>query len=60
MILAAKRGPMVEFHSLVVPMTVINALLLALANEDRERVIAKLDQLDHLRERLKKTNGTTV
>jgi len=59
-ILAAKRGPMVEFHSLVVPMTVINALLLALANEDRERVIAKLDQLDHLRERLKKTNGTTV
>jgi len=46
-----------EFHSLVVPMTVINTLLLTLANEDREKVIANLDRLDQLRERLKKTNG---
>lgn len=58
-VLAARRGPMGEFHSLVVPMTVINTLLLTLANEDREKVIAKLDTLDQLRDRLKKTNGTT-
>lgn len=57
-VLAARRGPMVEFHSLVVPMTIINTLLLSLANEDREKVIANLDKLDQLRERLKKTNGT--
>lgn len=57
-VLAARRGPMSEFHSLVVPMTVINTLLLSLANEDREKVIANLDKLDQLRETLKKTNGT--
>lgn len=58
-VLAARRGPMVEFHSLVVPMTIINTLLLSLANEDRDKVIANLDKLDQLRECLKKTNGTT-
>lgn len=56
-VLAARRGPMGEFHSLVVPMTIINTLLLTLANEDREKVIANLDRLDQLRERLKKSNG---
>jgi len=56
-VLAARRGPMAEFHSLVVPMTVINTLLLAVAQEDQERVMANLDKLDQLRERLKKTNG---
>lgn len=59
-VLAARRGPMTEFHSLVVPMTIINALLLTLANEDRDTVIRNLDTLDQLRDRLKKTNGTTV
>nr|QCO92769.1 hypothetical protein [uncultured bacterium] len=58
-VLAARRGPMSEFHSLVVPMTIINTLLLSLANEDREKVIANLDKLDQLRETLKKTNGTS-
>ena len=58
-ILAARRGPMAEFHSLVVPMTIINTLLLALANEDRDQVKANLDKLDQLRERLKKTNGSS-
>ena len=53
-VLAARRGPMAEFHSLVVPMTVINTLLLAVAQEDQERVMANLDKLDQLRERLKK------
>jgi hypothetical protein len=38
-------------------MTIINTLLLTLANEDREKVIANLDRLDQLRDRLKKTNG---
>lgn len=59
-VLAARRGPMAEFHSLVVPMTIINTLLLALANEDREQVMANLDKLDQLRERLKKTNGSAM
>jgi len=55
-VLAARRGPMAEFHSLVVPMTIINTLLLAIANEDRDQVMANLDKLDQMRERLKKTN----
>jgi len=54
--MAARRGPMGEFHSLVVPMTIINTLLLAIASEDREQVTANLDKLDQLRERLKKAN----
>jgi hypothetical protein len=32
---------------------------LAIAQEDQERVMANLDKLDQLRERLKKTNGAT-
>lgn len=55
-ILAARRGPMAEFHSLVVPMTIINTLLLAIANEDRDQVMANLDKLDQMRERLKKSS----
>jgi DNA-binding MurR/RpiR family transcriptional regulator len=55
-VLAARRGPMAEFHSLVVPMTIINTLLLAIANEDRELVMANLDKLDQMRERLKKSS----
>ena len=54
-VLAARRGPMAEFHSLVVPMTIINTLLLALANEDREQVMTNLDKLDQLRERFDQT-----
>lgn len=52
-VLAARRGPMGEFHSLVVPMTVINALLLSLASEDQEKIMPILDKLDALREQLK-------
>jgi DNA-binding MurR/RpiR family transcriptional regulator len=55
-VLSARRGPMAEFHSLVVPMTIINTLLLALANDDKENVMANLDKLDQMRERLKKKN----
>jgi DNA-binding MurR/RpiR family transcriptional regulator len=59
-ILAARRGPMAEFHSLVVPMTIINTLLLAIANEDRDQVMANLDKLDQMRERLKKSNDSVI
>jgi DNA-binding MurR/RpiR family transcriptional regulator len=56
--LAARRGPVSSFHSLTVPMTIINALMLALSSVDQEKVMANLDKLDQLREHLKKTNGT--
>ena len=56
-VLAARRGPVSSFHSLTVPMTIINALLLALTAADQEKVMTNLDNLDQLRERLKKTNG---
>jgi DNA-binding MurR/RpiR family transcriptional regulator len=59
-VLAARRGPMAEFHSLVVPMTIINTLLLALANEDRDLVMLNLDKLDQMRERLLKIHETVV
>lgn len=51
-ILEAKRGAVSAFHSLVVPMTIINTLLLAIANQDQTRIIGNLDELDQLRNRL--------
>jgi DNA-binding MurR/RpiR family transcriptional regulator len=57
-VLSAKRGPVSEFHSLVVPMTIINTLLLAVAQEDQGYVMTNLDKLDQMRTRLKKTNET--
>jgi DNA-binding MurR/RpiR family transcriptional regulator len=57
-VLAARRGPVSSFHSLTVPMTIINALLLALTAADQEKVMTNLDNLDQLRERLKNTNGS--
>jgi DNA-binding MurR/RpiR family transcriptional regulator len=57
-VLSAKRGPVSEFHSLVVPMTIINTLLLAVAQEDQGDVMTNLDKLDQMRARLKKTNET--
>jgi len=56
-ILAAKRGPVSEFHSLVVPMTIINALLLTIADQQQETILPVLDKLDSLRERLKILNS---
>jgi DNA-binding MurR/RpiR family transcriptional regulator len=52
-VLAARRGPVSAFHSLTVPMTIINALLLALSSVDQEQVMAHLDHLDQLRGQLK-------
>ena len=57
-VLSAKRGPVSGFHSLVVPMTIINALLLAVAEEQGE-ALDNLDRLDQLRERFKKYSGST-
>lgn len=51
-VLAARRGPIGEFHSLVVPMTVINSLLLAVAAKDQEKIMPMLDKLDTLRGQL--------
>jgi len=56
--LAARRGPIGEFHSLVVPMTVINALLLSIAGTTQESVMASLDKLDNLRSRFYSLNST--
>jgi len=56
-ILAARRGPVGEFHSLVVPMTVINALLLSVAGEEQSNIMPILDKLDSLREQLKLLNS---
>lgn len=57
-ILSARRGPVSAFHSLTVPMTIVNAMLLALTSMDQENIMTNLDKLDQLRERLKKTNGS--
>jgi DNA-binding MurR/RpiR family transcriptional regulator len=56
-VLSAKRGPISGFHSLVVPMTIINALLLAVAGEEAD-VMESLDKLDQLRDRLGKYSNT--
>lgn len=53
-ILSARRGPVSAFHSLAVPMTIINALLLALSSADQENVMSHLDKLDQMRENLKR------
>jgi len=50
--LAARRGPVSAFHSLTVPMTILNTLLLALTAVDQERVMSNLDKLDRLRTRI--------
>ena len=56
-VLEAKRGPMSAFHSLVVPMTIINSLLLSLASETKE-VMENLDKLDQLRDRFAKSSNS--
>lgn len=54
-VLAAKRGPVSAFHSLVVPMTIINTILLEIANQNLETVTSSLDSLDQLRGRLRRS-----
>ena len=55
-VLSAARGPIGEFHSLVVPMTVINSLLLSLAREEAGKIMPMLDNLDALRDKLDEFN----
>jgi DNA-binding MurR/RpiR family transcriptional regulator len=55
-ILSARRGPVGEFHSLVVPMTVINTLLLSVASADQQHIMPVLDRLDSLRAKLNELN----
>jgi DNA-binding MurR/RpiR family transcriptional regulator len=57
-VLAARRGPVSAFHSLTVPMTMINAMLLALSSADQEQVMSHLDALDQMREKLTRAWGS--
>jgi DNA-binding MurR/RpiR family transcriptional regulator len=47
--LAARRGPVSTFHSLTVPMSVLNALILAVAMARPDESLAALNQLQELR-----------
>ncbi|PKO01342.1 MAG: hypothetical protein CVU42_00615 [Chloroflexi bacterium HGW-Chloroflexi-4] len=55
--LASRRGPVSAFHSLTIPMTIINTLLLALTASDQEKIMNNLDQLDQLRESVLRTSN---
>jgi DNA-binding MurR/RpiR family transcriptional regulator len=48
-ILAARRGPVSTFHSLTVPMSILNALILAVAMAKPDESLAALDRLQLLR-----------
>jgi DNA-binding MurR/RpiR family transcriptional regulator len=48
-ILAARRGPVSTFHSLTVPMAILNALILAVAMSRPEESLAALNHLQQLR-----------
>jgi DNA-binding MurR/RpiR family transcriptional regulator len=52
-VISAKRGPVSGFHSVVVPATIVNALMLALAQDDSDQALGMLDKLDALRDRYK-------
>ena len=58
-VLSARRGPVSGFHSHVVPMTIINAILLAIASEEGG-VMDNLDKFDQLRERFKRYSGSST
>jgi DNA-binding MurR/RpiR family transcriptional regulator len=57
-ILAARRGPVSAFHSLTVPMTILNAMLLMLSALEQENVMDRLDILDRLREKLRQAGDS--
>jgi DNA-binding MurR/RpiR family transcriptional regulator len=48
-ILAARRGPVSTFHSLTVPMSILNALILAVAMARPDGSLAALNRLQYLR-----------
>jgi DNA-binding MurR/RpiR family transcriptional regulator len=47
--LAARRGPVSTFHSLTVPMAILNALILAVAMARPDESLAALNRLDQMR-----------
>jgi DNA-binding MurR/RpiR family transcriptional regulator len=49
-ILSARRGPVSTFHSLTVPMAILNAIILAVAMSRSESSLLALDRLQELRE----------
>lgn len=51
-LLEAQRGPVKAFHSLIVPMAIIQALVIAVAMNNKEKSLATLDKLDDIRRRL--------
>jgi DNA-binding MurR/RpiR family transcriptional regulator len=57
-VLAARRGPVASFHSLTVPMCILNTLLLALSSAEQEKVVSHLDAMDQLREKLRQIKPT--
>lgn len=59
-ILSARRGPVSAFHSMTVPETIINTLLLALSSVDQERIMNNLDRLDQLRDSVQRMNGPFI
>jgi DNA-binding MurR/RpiR family transcriptional regulator len=48
-ILAARRGPVSTFHSLTVPMAILNALILAVAMARPNESLAALNRLEQMR-----------
>ena len=58
-VISARRGPVSGFHSHVVPMTIINAILLAMASEEGG-VMDNLDKFDQLRERFKQYSSSST
>jgi DNA-binding MurR/RpiR family transcriptional regulator len=48
-ILAARRGPVSTFHSLIVPMGILNAIVLAVAMERHTESLASLKRMEELR-----------
>ncbi len=48
-ILAARRGPVSTFHSLTVPMSILNALILAVAMARPDESLAALSRLERMR-----------
>lgn len=59
-LLAARRGSVSSFHSMTIPMTIINTLLLALSSVDQEKIMNNLDKLDQLRDRVKRSSDPNL
>lgn len=59
-ILSARRGPVSGFHSMTVPMTIVNTLLLAMSSVDQEKVMTNLDKLDQLRDTVQRISASQI